>query len=153
MNLYFRKLCLILFLVSALTYGQTQKIDVLHYTNSITVTDSSDVIIGISDIDILFKTTVSNFSLDLINLNEDEKGMVVSKVLENNKPVEFSHIEDKLIINTSASTNEKHNYTIHYSGIPADGLIISKNKYGDRTFFGDNWPNRARNWVPCVDHP
>jgi aminopeptidase N len=153
MNLYFRKLYLILFLVSALTYGQTQKIDVLHYTNSITVTDSSDVIIGISDIDILFKTTVSNFSLDLINLNEDEKGMVVSKVLENNKPVEFSHIEDKLIINTSASTNEKHNYTIHYSGIPADGLIISKNKYGDRTFFGDNWPNRARNWVPCVDHP
>jgi aminopeptidase N len=153
MNLYFRKLYLILFLVSALTYGQTQKIDVLHYTNSITVTDSSDVIIGISDIDILFKTTVSNFSLDLINLNEDEKGMVVSKVLENNKPVEFSHIEDKLNINTSASTNEKHNYTIHYSGIPADGLIISKNKYGDRTFFGDNWPNRARNWVPCVDHP
>jgi aminopeptidase N len=32
-------------------------------------------------------------------------------------------------------------------------LIISKNKYGNRTFFADNWPDRARNWIPCVDHP
>ena len=37
--------------------------------------------------------------------------------------------------------------------IPADGLIISKNKYGDRTFFSDNWPDRAHNWLPCNDHP
>ena len=36
---------------------------------------------------------------------------------------------------------------------PADGLIISKNKYGHRTFFADNWPNRAHNWMPCVDDP
>ena len=42
---------------------------------------------------------------------------------------------------------------IKYSGIPADGLIISKNKFGDRTFFGDNWPNRARHWIPTIDHP
>ncbi|MFT5167251.1 MAG: aminopeptidase N, partial [Saprospiraceae bacterium] len=24
---------------------------------------------------------------------------------------------------------------------------------GDRTFFGDNWPDRARHWLPTVDHP
>ncbi|MDP9230535.1 MAG: M1 family peptidase, partial [Bacteroidota bacterium] len=42
---------------------------------------------------------------------------------------------------------------IRYEGIPADGLIISKNKYGHRTFFSDNWPNRAHNWLPCVDNP
>ena len=44
-------------------------------------------------------------------------------------------------------------YLITYSGIPADGLIISTNKFGHRTFFGDNWPNRAHNWLPCVDEP
>ena len=38
-------------------------------------------------------------------------------------------------------------------GVPADGLIISNDKFGDRTFFADNWPDRARNWIPCVDHP
>ncbi|MBK8142123.1 MAG: hypothetical protein IPK57_14870 [Chitinophagaceae bacterium] len=40
-----------------------------------------------------------------------------------------------------------------YKGYPADGLIISKNQFGNRTFFADNWPNRAHNWFPCVDDP
>jgi aminopeptidase N len=25
--------------------------------------------------------------------------------------------------------------------------------FGDRTFFGDNWPNRGHHWLPLVDHP
>ena len=29
----------------------------------------------------------------------------------------------------------------------------AKNEYGDRTFFGDNWPDRAKYWLPTVDHP
>jgi aminopeptidase N len=52
-----------------------------------------------------------------------------------------------------ASNNSVHIYTITYQGIPADGLIISKNEFGHRTFFGDNWPNRAHNWLPCADYP
>ena len=43
--------------------------------------------------------------------------------------------------------------SIDYYGIPADGLIISNNKFGKRTFFADNWPDRGRNWLPCIDHP
>ena len=34
-----------------------------------------------------------------------------------------------------------------------DGLIIDRNIYGERTFFGDNWPDRARHWLPVIDHP
>ena len=37
--------------------------------------------------------------------------------------------------------------------VPADGLIIDTNKFAHRTFFADNWPNRAHNWIPCNDHP
>ena len=40
-----------------------------------------------------------------------------------------------------------------YEGVPLDGLIIGENRYKHRGFFADNWPNRARNWIPCVDHP
>ena len=40
-----------------------------------------------------------------------------------------------------------------YGGVAATGLIIGPNKHGDRTFFSDNWPNKARNWLPTVDHP
>ena len=43
--------------------------------------------------------------------------------------------------------------TVKYSGIPVTGLIIGENMHGDRTFFSDNWPNKARNWLPLVDHP
>jgi aminopeptidase N len=41
---------------------------------------------------------------------------------------------------------------VDYAGIPSDGLYIKPDKYGDRTFFSDNWPNRAHAWLPTIDH-
>ena len=152
MNLQSKILILLLFFTT-ITFSQTQNIDVQQYTNNISVTDSNDTIVGISEIEILFTKTVNSFFLDLINTNADGKGMIVSKVLENGETVEFSHIKDKININTSKLENETSTYSVYYSGVPADGLIISQNKYGERTFFADNWPKRARNWFPCVDHP
>ena len=60
-----------------------------------------------------------------------------------------------LFISLSGPTraNQRSQYTVRYRGIPATGLIIGPNKHGDRTFFSDNWPNRARNWLPTIDHP
>ncbi len=43
--------------------------------------------------------------------------------------------------------------TVHYHGEPRDGLFIQQNRYGERTAYADNWPNRARHWFPGVDHP
>ncbi len=80
--------------------------------------------------------------------------MAVESVMENNQPISFSQNSNQLLMNISLSkANELRTYVIKYKGIPADGLIISKNKFGDRTFFGDNWPDRAKNWLPVVDHP
>jgi aminopeptidase N len=31
-------------------------------------------------------------------------------------------------------------------------LKITQSKYGDRTFFSDDWPDKARQWLPTVDH-
>ena len=42
---------------------------------------------------------------------------------------------------------------VHYDGEPADGLIIGTDSAGRWTAFGDNFPNRARYWLPTVDHP
>ena len=63
------------------------------------------------------------------------------------------HENNKLIIYDEHKKGDTVAFTISYKGIPSDGLIISKNKYGDRTFFGDNWPDRAHNWIPCEDEP
>ena len=43
--------------------------------------------------------------------------------------------------------------TIRYRGTPAAGLRIGNNMHGERTFFGENWPNLVRNWLPMIDHP
>ncbi len=66
------------------------------------------------------------------------------------------YIKDNKIfikLNKTTAAMSERIIEISYHGIPADGLIISKNKYDERTFFGDCWPNRARNWLPTVDHP
>ena len=150
---YFLSFFLIFITSFALKAQNLSDIDIQQYIYNITVTDKSDTIIGVSEIEVLFNKTASEFSIDLINIDNKGNGMIVSEVLDNGKEIPFSHKNDKLTISSNREAGENHTYTINYYGVPADGLIISKNKYGDRTFFGDNWPNRARNWVPCVDHP
>jgi aminopeptidase N len=44
-------------------------------------------------------------------------------------------------------------FDVEYRGVPRTGLIIGKNRHGERTFFSDDWPDKARNWLPMVDHP
>jgi aminopeptidase N len=48
---------------------------------------------------------------------------------------------------------ETENVTVFYRGAPRDGLIIERNARGRRSAFGDNWPERARDWLPTVDTP
>ncbi|MBA2746661.1 MAG: M1 family peptidase, partial [Flavisolibacter sp.] len=129
-------------------------IDVQHYQYEISLSDLSDVIVGKATIKIKFLAPASTVLLDLVGMKE-EKGMKVFQVKEDGKSVKFVHRQDRLEIrpDASAMANQLRTYEIDYMGVPEDGLIISSNKYGERTFFADNWPNRARNWIPCVDDP
>jgi aminopeptidase N len=83
------------------------------------------------------------------------KGMTVSSVMSEGKALSFTHEGQELRIKlpTFSQRNQRTTYTITYSGVPATGLKIGNNKYGDRTFFSDNWPDKGRNWLPIVDHP
>lgn len=131
-----------------------QQIDVQRYELTITVYDTTDVIEVRENIHVLFNETCQEFSLDLVEKDETGKGMLVSSVSENGIDVTFEQKQDELIIRTErGNMSNVLQYTIHFSGTPKDGLVISKNKFNDRTFFGDNWPNRAHNWFACVDHP
>lgn len=132
---------------------QLQLIDVLHYTFEIAVNDQNDEIKGVATLQIAFKTSLKNFELDLSNV-KDGKGMLIDEVMENEKSIKFTHQNDKIqLFIATTNVGEQRSYRIKYQGIPDDGLIISKNKFGDRVFFGDNWPNRAHHWLPTVDHP
>ena len=81
--------------------------------------------------------------------------MTVLDVKSNDGSLEFLHDENELWIylDKPSLENERKNITIQYRGIPVEGLKIGNNKYGDRTFFSDNWPNRTRHWLATIDHP
>ena len=128
-------------------------IDVQHYTFAITLNDEDNNISGKATIEIKFLNGVSQFKLNLVKKNSSGKGMLVTEITEGQKKLKFNQDDDVVNIISSAKKHSKHSFTISYSGVPADGLIISQNKFGHRTFFGDNWPNRAHNWLPCADYP
>ena len=129
--------------------------DVLHYEFGLTINDSTNRIEGKSVIIIKILDKTDSVSFDLKGLNSEGKGMHVAGVLMDGEKVKWKHGEERLIVflKKSAARYDTLEFVINYSGIPADGLIISRNKYGDRTFFADHWPDRAHNYLPCIDHP
>lgn len=128
-------------------------IDVQHYNFYIRLNDQNDTIKGKAALDVKFLKDAGSFSIKLVKQKVQGKGMLVNSVTENGANVSYQQGDDDLKITTPAKMGSEHIYTITYQGIPADGLIISTNKFGHRTFFGDNWPDRAHNWLPCVDDP
>ncbi len=137
-------------------YTRFESIDVQNYIFEIHLNDSTNRIEGKSTIKIKLLKPSQKVILDLVGKNDSTNtGMEVSNVSFNSTPLKFSHQNNLLEIdfNRIFETGEAVEFEVNYSGIPADGLIISKNKFGDRTFFGDNWPDRAQYWLPTVDHP
>lgn len=133
--------------------ANAQVADVLHYNFSIQLNDSSNIIRGDAAVSVRILRSVTSISLDLVGKQTNGKGMQVTAVKEGNRTTTFSHSDETLTINTVAKAGDTTTFFISYEGIPNDGLIIDSNKYGHRTFFSDNWPNRAHNWIPCIDHP
>lgn len=141
-------------LTSSICLSQNRHIDVLDYNISLTVTDSSNQIYVQENVRVLFTENCSSFTLDLSSLSEDGTGMKVKSVKEYSDTIEFKQSAEQLeLIPNHGHTGDEMVYEIVYSGIPKDGLVIGENKFGNRTFFGDNWPNRAHNWFACNDHP
>ncbi|GAB3644007.1 M1 family metallopeptidase [Spirosoma arcticum] len=131
-------------------------VDVLNYNFSLTLSDSTNQIQGETTIRFTRADDRQSVWFDLVEAKKDSigSGMRVREVrLPDGKTAPFSHRNDRVFINLPAAPGQPTEVTIKYEGTPARGLIISRNKFNERTFFGDNWPNNARNWIPVVDHP
>ena len=136
-------------------YRPNPLIDIIHYEFTVNVNDSCNTIIGNARISLKFNGSASGFELDLKNIDSTGKGMTVRSVTYSGGNIKWHHRNNKvnITLDSPSSAGSTSELTLTYDGIPADGLIISKNKFGDRTFFADHWPDRARNYLPCVDHP
>lgn len=140
----------------------------LHYRFELEVSDKSDTLYGQASIKLVFKNQPHPLSFALQTVGKVGKGMQITSVELNQprgpfedhiemgtkKTFVFLHENNSVLIPVANyKTGDTALLTVNYQGIPDDGLIVSKNKYGDRTFFSDNWPNRAHHWLPCVDRP
>ncbi len=136
-------------------YERQAAIDIQHYVFRVELNDTSNRIAGEASITILFKKPTTSFFLDFAAPNAKGNGMVVSEVRVASRSISFKHAGERLTITLpkAASPGEHMTVTVHYTGIPDDGLVIDKNKFGDRTFFADHWPTRGHLWLPCIDHP
>ena len=160
MYFYKKPLILIFFLLFTVNlfskdpYPKNPNIDILNYSFELHLNDTTDIIYGTANIKLSIKPNEDNVRFDLISKNKDKKGMSVENILFNGKEIPYTHVDNVINIDTKGmSYTISDMITIKYKGIPITGLVIGPNMHGDRTFFSDNWPNKARNWLPLVDHP
>ena len=148
----------ILYTCAADNYPKIQHIDVTHYAFTLTLSDNTDVLEGIARIHVSFrKEGIDSLRLDLVNKSDEweGKGMDIISIQWTGRALEFNHANNEVFIALPHPSKADETLVIEviYRGIPAGGLTIGPNKYNERTFFSDNWPNKARHWLPTVDHP
>jgi aminopeptidase N len=137
-------------------YPRRTGIDIENYRFELTLSDETDVVLGRTTVSLRFTNNgVTELPLDLIGVGEDDRGMSVQRVSAQGAELDWVHEADLLTISLAEAGRSglRVDVVVEYSGVPASGLVAGPNKYGDRTFFSDNWPNRARNWLPTIDHP
>lgn len=139
------------------TYPRQPGLDVQHYAFTLEVQDRDDRIAGIAAVDLLFtRDGDTTLRLDLVGHDAATgKGMTVERVTSGGAALAYTHRSDVLTITLprASTRGQRRRVEVTYAGVPASGLKIANNRHGDRTFFSDNWPTRARHWLPVVDHP
>src|SRR5262249_38142107 len=146
------RLCLALGIVSfaqpvaADTYPRQRGVDALHYAFHVTLSDESDEVSGEAKVELRFvEEGVTYFVLDLASPSSG-KGMTVTAVTSGTSPTPYEHKDDRLRISLDPAPKlgDRRAYIVTYHGVPATGLRTGPNRHGDRTFFSENWPDKAR---------
>jgi aminopeptidase N len=126
--------------------------EVRGYGFDVTIPDSGTVIRATGDLNVRSRTGGDDtLRLSLVGMTVDS---VCSVAVEGRRwPVPFAHDGRTLVIVLTERARALGNVRIFYHGAPQDGLIIQANARGRRSAFGDNWPERARYWLPTIDDP
>jgi aminopeptidase N len=92
-------------------------------------------------------------TLNMIDL--DFGDLPIDSILVSNKPARFERTAETLNVQLAqaAKRGDKIAVTVSYHGHPKDGLIFAKDRDGNTSATGDNWPNRVHYWIPSLDHP
>ena len=122
-------------------------IDVRDYDIRIELPDTGSFIRGDVTITARRAPGVSTLTLDLVD------GLAVRGIEVNDRAIGPVHAHDRIEIPLGTVRGDSVSVRVRYDGRVTDGLVVLKDAQGRWTWFGDNWPNRTRQWLPTVDHP
>src|SRR5687767_13086502 len=108
-----------------------QNIDIQHYRFQLQLSDETDRVAGRAQVILKYVQGAQQLSLDLVQ-ERNGKGMKADSIRGRNV-AGFKQENDRLLISlkSAASAGAIDTIEIVYGGIPRDGLVISKNKFGD----------------------
>lgn len=130
----------------AQTAAPDAALDVLHYRFALTLPDSGQRFQGVATINVARRASADTLMLNLV-------GLRIDSVRVNGRTVSVRRTPERLFVPLPPGASDTLRVDVGYGGVPDDGLIIRRDSAGRWTYFGDNWPNRARHWLPTVDHP
>ena len=120
---------------------------VRHYDIAIDVPDSGAKIHASATLTVERTAARDTLTLDLQDL-------AVARVAVNGRATTFRQTPDSVVIALPrVRVGDTTLVQVEYGGVVTDGLIARRDSAGRWTYFGDNWPNRARHWIPSIDHP
>jgi len=135
----------------AVLAAQQRGVDIQAYHFAIDIPDSGSVINGIATVSYRpLRGYDDTLRLDLVGMNVRR---VIDLVSMRALPFRYDSTVLRIATRGGGTWRSRRGVVVEYSGAPRDGLIIKTNARGRRSAFGDNWPNRARFWLPTVDHP
>ena len=120
--------------------------DALDYALTIEVPDTGATIHATETLRVQRTAASDSLVLDLLDLS-------VSRAAVNGKSARFWPVNGGVAIALPKGNGGQFDVTVDYGGTVIDGLIARRDSAGRWTYFGDNWPNRARHWIPSIDHP
>jgi aminopeptidase N len=122
-------------------------IDVLDYDVRLELPDTGAFLRGDVTITALRAPSAARLRLDLVD------AIHVRVVDVNGARVRATHAANALDVPMPTGSGDTVRVRVVYDGTVSDGLIAKKDEQGRWSWFGDNWPDRARQWLPTVDHP
>jgi aminopeptidase N len=126
--------------------------DILDYDLTIELPDTGRAIRGTALLTV--RRVASGVQAESDTLVLDLVRLDVSGVTVNGVAVAFARTPETVRVPlASGGRGDTLRVAVSYGGEVRDGLVIRTDSRGRWTAFGDNWPNRARHWIPSIDHP
>lgn len=142
-----RSLLLAMALLAGPGTAQRRGIDVQEYVVQITVPDTGQMVSA--RVLVYFERHADTvLTLNLVGMTVDSVNPVG---FEGVARIPFTY--DGHVIRVSLRRVASSALIFSYHGVPQDALIPAVNARGRRSVFADNWPERARYWLPTVDQP